>query len=70
LGDLTIMQCDVSKEEQVLAMFANIKEKFGKIDVCINNAGLGRDASILSGKSEDWQLMLDVSFNSTSIFCN
>lgn len=32
--------CDVTKEEEVKALFATAKEKFGKIDVLVNNAGV------------------------------
>ena len=41
-------------------MFAEINEKYGGADVCINNAGLGEDAPLLSGKTDDWKLMMDV----------
>ncbi|XP_067931696.1 dehydrogenase/reductase SDR family member 11-like [Watersipora subatra] len=59
-GELTIIPCDVSKEDDVISMFSKIKEKYGGVDVCINNAGLSKSSPILSGKSEDWQLMFDV----------
>ena len=60
LGELTTIQCDVSKEEDVIAMFSQIKQKYGGLDVCINNAGLAKNSPILTGKSEDWQTMMDV----------
>lgn len=36
--------CDVGKPEQVKALFATLKEKFGRIDVLFNNAGIGAPA--------------------------
>jgi len=36
----TFIQCDVTKEEQVENMFNQIKEKFGRLDVLFNNAGI------------------------------
>ena len=60
LGELTTIQCDVSKEDDVVAMFSQIKQKYGGLDVCINNAGLGKESPILTGKSEDWQTIMDV----------
>lgn len=32
---------DVSKEEEVVGLFSQIKDKFGKLDVLVNNAGYG-----------------------------
>ncbi len=36
--------CDVGKPEQVKQLFATLKEKFGRIDVLFNNAGIGAPA--------------------------
>jgi len=33
--------CDVSDEKQVVKMFEDIKQEFGKLDILINNAGYG-----------------------------
>ena len=54
------IKCDVSKEDQILAMFAKIKDEFGGVDVCISNAGVAIDAPLLTGKTEDWREMLEV----------
>ena len=43
-------------------MFAEIKEKYGGVDVCINNAGLAHPATLLEGQTEDWRNMFDVSY--------
>ena len=36
--------CDVGKPDQVKKLFAAIKEKFGRIDILFNNAGIGAPA--------------------------
>ncbi|XP_071944509.1 dehydrogenase/reductase SDR family member 11-like [Antedon mediterranea] len=59
-GLLHAVKCDVTKEDEILAMFAEIKEKFGGVDVCVNNAGLGFDCPLMSGKTEHWRHMLEV----------
>ncbi|KAL4240357.1 Dehydrogenase/reductase SDR member 11 [Mactra antiquata] len=59
-GSLTPMQCDVSKEDEVLSMFDNIKSSFGGVDVCVNNAGLSHDAPLLTGDTEQWRNMFEV----------
>lgn len=40
--------------------FDAVKEKYGRLDVLVNNAGLTRDALLLRMKEEDWDLVLDV----------
>ncbi|XP_071944510.1 dehydrogenase/reductase SDR family member 11-like [Antedon mediterranea] len=59
--------CDVSKESDILAMFKEIQEKFGGVDVCVNNAGLALDSPLLSGKTDRWQYMLDVNVMGVAI---
>ena len=59
-GSLTAIQCDVSKEDQILSMFEKIKTQFGGVDVCVNNAGLGHNAPLLTGSTEMWREMFDV----------
>ena len=60
-GKLVAMKCDVSKEEDILAMMSAIKSQFGGADICINNAGLAHNAPLLSGSTEMWRQMIEVS---------
>uniref|UniRef100_A0A1B0DCB8 Dehydrogenase n=1 Tax=Phlebotomus papatasi TaxID=29031 RepID=A0A1B0DCB8_PHLPP len=41
------MKCDVSKEDEIIAVFAEIDRKFNGIDVLINNAGTGKFGGLL-----------------------
>ena len=59
-GQLQAIKCDLTKEPDIMSMFDQIKKQFGKLDVCINNAGMAKPARLLSGATEDWQAMLDV----------
>ena len=61
VGSLHAIRCDLRKEEDILSMFAEIKDKFGGVEVCINNAGLAHPATLLEGKTEQWRNMFDVS---------
>ena len=54
------LKCDLRKEEQILDVFSEIKTNYGGVDVCINVAGIGHRASILSGETWQWRDMLDV----------
>ncbi|XP_041660998.1 dehydrogenase/reductase SDR family member 11-like [Cheilinus undulatus] len=60
-------KCDLSKEEEILSMFSAIKAQHKGVDVCINNAGLGRPEPLLSGKTSGWKSMLDVNVLGLSI---
>ena len=59
-GKLIPIKCDLSKEEEILAMFKKIKTDYGGVDVLVNNAGLAHNATLLSGETEQWRNMLDV----------
>jgi glucose 1-dehydrogenase len=54
------VRADVSKEADVLAMFARVKEAFGRLDILVNNAGLQKDAPIDQMTVEAWDLVLNV----------
>ena len=51
---------DVSKEDQVQAMFQQAIATFGTVDILVNNAGLQRDAKFHEMTLAQWQLVIDV----------
>lgn len=53
-------QGDVSKEDQVEAMFATMVETFGAVDILINNAGLQKDAAFHEMTLAQWNKVIDV----------
>ena len=53
-------QADVSKEAEVQAMFRTTIERFGTVDILINNAGLQRDSAFVDMTLEQWQFVLNV----------
>ena len=54
------IKADVSREDQVRAMFAEMKEAFGTIDILINNAGLQQDAPFHEMTLEQWNTVIAV----------
>lgn len=52
--------CNVANAEQVEAAFAEVAERFGRIDILINNAGIIRDNLSFKMTEEDWDVVLDV----------
>ncbi|XP_045613493.1 dehydrogenase/reductase SDR family member 11 [Procambarus clarkii] len=59
-GSFTPVKCDISKDDDILSLFATIKKEFGGVDVCINNAGMSHGHSLLEGTTEEWREMLDI----------
>jgi 3-oxoacyl-[acyl-carrier protein] reductase len=57
--------CDVTVEEQVLSLIAGAVACYGRIDVMVNNAGLGGTASVLEMTDEQWLRVLDITLNGT-----
>lgn len=60
------LQSDVRNYEDEARAIAEIVSKFGKLDVVIANAGLGKFASVDSLSLEDWKAMIDT--NLTGVF--
>ena len=59
-GEAIAIHADVSKEDQVQAMFQQAIEAWGSVDILVNNAGLQRDAPLHEMSLKDWQFVLDV----------
>jgi len=59
-GQAIVYKADVSKEEEVQAMFKKMYETFGTIDILVNNAGLQKDAAFVDLSLADWQKVIDV----------
>jgi glucose 1-dehydrogenase len=54
------VKADVSKEDQVQAMFAKMFDEFATIDILVNNAGLQRDAAIDEMTLDQWNTVINV----------
>ncbi len=56
---------DVSKAESVEAMIAATLERFGRVDVLVNNAGITRDALLMRMEDAAWQKVIDINLTGT-----
>jgi 3-oxoacyl-[acyl-carrier protein] reductase len=65
-GGAIALQADVSQSDQVDALVNAVMEKWGRVDVLVNNAGITRDTLLLRMKPEDWQAVIDL--NLTGVF--
>ncbi|WP_317208277.1 SDR family oxidoreductase [Rhizobium halophilum] len=59
-GKAVAVQADVSREEDVVRMFAETVSAFGRVDVLVSNAGVQRDAAIGDMTLEDWKTVIEV----------
>jgi 3-oxoacyl-[acyl-carrier protein] reductase len=57
--------CNVTREAEVQALIDAAVAEMGRIDVVINNAGLGGFAPLVDMTDEQWQAVLDVTLNGT-----
>ena len=53
-GRAIAVKCDVSKRDEVEAMFKATVEEYGKVDILVNNAGVGVGGSLLETTDEIW----------------
>ncbi|XP_032284683.1 dehydrogenase/reductase SDR family member 11 isoform X4 [Phoca vitulina] len=66
-GTLIPHRCDLSSEEDILSMFSAVRSQHGGVDICINNAGLARPDTLLSGSTSGWKDMFSVNVLALSI---
>ena len=58
--NLMVIKCDVSNENDVINMFKMIKDKYGKLDYLVNNAGMFIDSFIKDFDISDFKKVFDV----------
>jgi len=65
LGRVQSVVCDVTSTKQVDALIAGAAQQMGRIDVLVNNAGLGGETPVVEMDDEEWDRVLDVTLTST-----
>jgi 3-oxoacyl-[acyl-carrier protein] reductase len=58
-GEAVSFRADVRKQDEVHSLFANVVERWGAVDILINNAGVTKDSLLLRMKEQDWDDVLD-----------
>ncbi|GAQ80953.1 ARP protein [Klebsormidium nitens] len=63
------VKCDVTKPEQLVAAFKAHLSTYGKLDICINNAGIMENTRFLDDASENgagaWRKVVDINLTAT-----
>ena len=57
-GEAFAVKMDVADAEQVKAGFKQVVEKFGRLDILVNNAAITRDGLALRMKQDDWEAVI------------
>lgn len=65
-GEAIALQADVSQSEDVDNLIKQTLDKFGRVDVLVNNAGITKDTLLLRMKPEQWRAVIDL--NLTGVF--
>jgi 2-keto-3-deoxy-L-fuconate dehydrogenase len=59
-GPVTGFRCDVTDDAAVVAAITAVAERFGGIDIVVNNAGIGAQGDVTANSDEEWHRVLDV----------
>lgn len=64
-GDALTAQADISEYDQVESMCESVHERFGAVDVLVNNAGITVDKKFENMTREDWDRVIDINLGGT-----
>ncbi len=69
-GQASFVKCDVTKEEDIAQLFFGVKEKHGKLDVLVNNAGVaGPVKQVIDLSWAEWRNALLANIDSVFLCC-
>ena len=63
--DTIFVKCDISKENEITALFDRTIEKYGKVDVLVNNAGVNFVKPFLEVETADWDRVINTDLRGT-----
>jgi 3-oxoacyl-[acyl-carrier protein] reductase len=64
-GPPVTVMCDVTAEADVQRLFDTARAELGRLDVLINNAGLGGTTDLVDMTDEQWSRVIDITLNGT-----
>lgn len=67
--DSAALMADVSSEDQVIAMYRAMTERFGRIDILVANAGVQRDAPFVDMSLAQWNTVIGINLTGQFLCC-
>lgn len=61
-GDALFVETDLRDLEEIQALFRATADKYGAVDVLINNAGVQTETSVTEATLDDWEFVLETNF--------
>ena len=68
-GEALAIRCDVTNDQDVENLVAEVHERFGRVDILINNAGVTTPEPIAKLTAKKWDLVMSVNLRGTFICC-
>ena len=65
--EVLVRAADIKVESEIRAVFHDVQNEWGRIDLLVNSAGLGRVAPLIDGASDAWREMFDVNVIGLSV---
>jgi 3-oxoacyl-[acyl-carrier protein] reductase len=68
-GKAMVWKADITLQEDVDRMFKEVLDRFGRLDVLVNNAGVIRDTYLMLMSEKDWNLVIETNLKGTFYCC-
>jgi len=68
-GEGTFLQTDVAQAEQVERLVRSARDRYGRVDILLNGAGVLRWGYVQDIPEEEWDLLIDVNLKGTFLCC-
>lgn len=64
-GNCFSIETDISKEKEVFKLFETVLDKFGTVDILVNNAAVQIRKKVIEMSLDDWNMQLDINLTGT-----
>ncbi len=68
-GKAAFLSVDVTSRQSIESLLANTLDRFGRVDMLINGAGVNSASSYFDVEDDDWQRVLDTNLRSVHLGC-
>jgi 3-oxoacyl-[acyl-carrier protein] reductase len=68
-GEAAVFPTDVGREDDAIALVRGTVERFGRLDIVVNNAGLGLFGPLETTTVEQWDLLMAVNARGAFLLC-